>query len=123
MEATALLHSTPLALAPHRYYADMVGREGLIGIVLAQSPEYVAPHGSRKAVFGTNPIAISVPAENGAVTMDMATAAFPWFGVLEAKAAGRPVPDGVAIDAQGNPTTDPNAASKVSVVGDGQLHA
>ena len=33
--------------------------------------------------------------------MDMATAAFAWFGVLEAKAAGKPVPEGVAQDANG----------------------
>lgn len=96
----------------HSYYADLVGREGLIGIVLAQSPEYVAPHGARKAIFGTNPIAISIPAEEGPVTMDMATAAYAWFGVLEAKTAGRPIPEGVAMDAQGNPTTDPNAVSR-----------
>lgn len=31
----------------------------MIGIVLAQSPEFVAPHGAKKAVFGTNPICIS----------------------------------------------------------------
>eukprot|EP00798_Chlamydomonas_sp_ICE-L_P026364 gene26364-17457_t len=84
-----------------------MGQKGLIGIVLAQSPEYVAPHGARKAVFGTNPIAISVPSENGAVTMDMATAAFAWFGVVEAQAAGKQVPEGVAMDAAGYPTTDP----------------
>lgn len=41
-----------------RYWVDRMAREGLIGIVLSQSPEYVAPHGSSQAVFGTNPIAV-----------------------------------------------------------------
>ena len=109
----------------HRYYAEQIGREGLVGLVFAQSPEFVAPHGAKKAVFGTNPIAISVPAAgsshsngngNGShsspgcecVTMDMATAAYAWFGLLEAKTAGRKIPEDVALDAKGEPTTDPN---------------
>lgn len=40
--------------------------------------------------------------------MDMATAAYAWFGLLEAKAAGRPIPGDVAMNAEGLPTTDPN---------------
>lgn len=35
-----------------------MAREGLVGIVLSQSPEYVAPHGSSQAVCGTNPFAV-----------------------------------------------------------------
>jgi LDH2 family malate/lactate/ureidoglycolate dehydrogenase len=45
------------------YYAEQVAKQGLIGIVFAQSPEFVAPHGAKQAIFGTNPIAISIPAE------------------------------------------------------------
>lgn len=85
-----------------------VANAGLIGIVIAQSPEFVAPYGAKKAVFGTNPIAISVPAENGPVTMDMATSAYAWFGVLEAKTAGRPLPHGVAQNAEGEITEVPD---------------
>ena len=40
--------------------------------------------------------------------MDMATAAYAWFGLLEAKAAGRPIPGDVAMNAEGQATTDPN---------------
>ena len=46
-----------------RYFADQMGQKGLIGMVLAQSPEFVAPHGAKEAVFGTNPIAISIPSK------------------------------------------------------------
>ena len=70
------------------YYAEAIAKQGLIGLVLAQSPEFVAPHGSKQAIFGTNPIAIGIPAEQGPVVMDMATAAYAWFGLLEAKTAG-----------------------------------
>eukprot|EP00195_Chlamydomonas_chlamydogama_P003675 CAMPEP_0202914340 /NCGR_PEP_ID=MMETSP1392-20130828/62857_1 /ASSEMBLY_ACC=CAM_ASM_000868 /TAXON_ID=225041 /ORGANISM="Chlamydomonas chlamydogama, Strain SAG 11-48b" /LENGTH=870 /DNA_ID=CAMNT_0049605955 /DNA_START=5 /DNA_END=2617 /DNA_ORIENTATION=+ len=99
---------TPSSTGALGYYADIVGREGLIAIVLAQSPEFVAPHGAKQAIFGTNPISISIPAQDGPVTMDMATAAFAWFGVLEAKAAGRDIPKDVAINAEGHPTTKPD---------------
>lgn len=31
-----------------------------MGIIMSQSPEYVAPHGSSQAIFGTNPFAVCV---------------------------------------------------------------
>lgn len=65
--------------------------------------------GAKQAIFGTNPICVSVPAAGGPVTMDMATAAYAWFGVLEAKTAGAQLPTGVAMDSDGHDTTDPNA--------------
>lgn len=68
-----------------------------------------ASAGAKQPIFGTNPICMSVPAAGGPVTMDMATAAYAWFGVLEAKTAGRPLPEGVAQDPQGRDTTDPEA--------------
>ena len=56
--------------------------------MLSQCPEYVAPHGSSEAVFGTNPIAVGVPTAQGPLVMDMSTAASSWFGLVEAKLAG-----------------------------------
>jgi hypothetical protein len=87
-----------------------LAREGMIGIVLAQSPEFVAPHGAKQAIFGTNPIAVGIPSAQGGdpMVMDMATAAYAWFGLLEAKTAGLPIPGDVAYDAKGELTTDPN---------------
>ncbi|KAI8467050.1 MAG: Malate/L-lactate dehydrogenase, partial [Monoraphidium minutum] len=101
-------HHTATSTGALGYYAEKVAAEGLIGIVIAQSPEFVAPHGAKKAVFGTNPIAVGVPSEGAPVVMDMATAAYAWFGVLEAKTAGRAIPMGVAQDAEGAVTDDPS---------------
>lgn len=110
-------HHTATSTGALGYYAERAAAAGLVAIVLAQSPEFVAPHGAKKAVFGTNPIAIGVPANSssssasgggdGPVVMDMATAAYAWFGVLEAKTAGRRIPMGVAQDADGAVTDDP----------------
>lgn len=89
-----------------------------------QSPELVAPHGTYKAFFGTNPLAVgfpcSVSSSNGdggggdddhtPFVFDMATSAMAYFGLVTAHARGAPIPDDVAFDAEGRPTTDAGAA-------------
>jgi len=103
--------NSPTSTGAIGYYAQKIAEKGLIGIVLAQSPEFVAPHGSKQAIFGTNPIAIGIPTTGGSpMVMDMATCAFPYFGLLEARTAGKSIPPNVAMDSDGNLTTDPNAA-------------
>jgi len=64
-----------------RYYAEKIAEQGLIGFVLAQSPEYVAPQGATEAIFGTNPVAIAIPQGQGSnpIVFDMATAAIAWY--------------------------------------------
>lgn len=53
----------------------------MIGIVLAQSPELVAPYGGTHAVFGTNPICVGVPVfGRKPLVLDMATAAITLYG-------------------------------------------
>ena len=41
-----------------RFWAERIAQAGCVGLVLSQSPEYVAPHGAREAILGTNPIAV-----------------------------------------------------------------
>lgn len=94
------------------FYTEKIASQGLIGIIMATSPEFVAPFGAKQPILGTNPIACGVPTDQGLMLMDQATAAFPWFGLLEAKTAGIQIPEGVAYDADGHPTRDPNAALK-----------
>lgn len=92
------------------YYAETLAKRGLIALVFAVSPEFVAPNGAVEPVFGTNPIGVGVPTANGPVVLDMATSAYSFFGLLEARTAGKKIPRGVAIDGEGNVTEDPNAA-------------
>mmetsp|Transcript_10711 Transcript_10711/g.25276 ORF Transcript_10711/g.25276 Transcript_10711/m.25276 type:complete len:343 (-) Transcript_10711:209-1237(-) len=93
------------------YYASALAQEGMIGIVMAGSPEMVAPVGGKQAVFGTNAICFAIPGPaDGPLVLDMATAAATLFGTISVKAAGQKLPPGVAIDKDGNPTTDPTKA-------------
>ena len=63
-----------------RHYAEEIARAGFIGFAIAQSPEFVAPHGATEAIFGTNPVAIGIPAAEGSdpIVFDMATSAIAW---------------------------------------------
>jgi LDH2 family malate/lactate/ureidoglycolate dehydrogenase len=91
------------------YFARKIADAGFVGFVFSRAPERVAAHGSFKPVFGTNPIAISLPAKPTPVVLDMSTAAMSFYGVVEAQTAGRPLPEGVGYDSEGNISTDPSA--------------
>ena len=92
------------------YYASRLALKGFIGLVFSRSPERVAAYGSYEPVFGTNPIAIAIPAQPDPIVLDMSTAATSFFGLVEAVTAGRSIPDDIAYDALGEPTTDPKKA-------------
>lgn len=92
------------------YYATQIAKKNLIGFAFAGSPPTVAPHGSSEAVYGTNPLTIGVPADPEPIVLDMATAAMAYYGLIEAKTAGKSIPENLAYDKDGHPTTDPAAA-------------
>jgi L-2-hydroxycarboxylate dehydrogenase (NAD+) len=92
------------------YYANETAKLGYIGFVFAGSPETVNTHGSYEAIFGTNPLAIGVPSAKEPIVLDMATASIAYYGLIEAKTAGRSIPEGIAYDSEGNLTTDPAKA-------------
>ena len=80
----------------------------------------VAPPGGNKAVIGTNPIAMSVPGDGElAMHFDFSTSAVALGKITMAKAAGESIPLGWAVDADGQPTTDPEAALKGALVSAG----
>jgi LDH2 family malate/lactate/ureidoglycolate dehydrogenase len=103
-------YNTSQSMGAVGFYASMLAEAGLVGIIMATSPEYVAPHGAKQPIFGTNPICCAVPTSRGLMLMDQATAAFAWFGLLEAKTAGRKIPNDIAWDKNGNQTDDPSEA-------------
>lgn len=93
-------------------WAEMCAAEGLVSLhfvnVLA-TDGIVAPFGGRARRMSTNPCTIGVPVPGGdPVILDMATSRIAAGKVRVAANAGKPVPDGALIDAEGRPTTDPN---------------
>jgi (2R)-3-sulfolactate dehydrogenase (NADP+) len=95
--------------------------EGLLAIGFTNASPVVAPPGGSQKVIGTNPIAMSVPDGQGglAVHFDFSTSAVALGKITMAKAAGRAIPLGWAVDSQGEPTTDPEAALSGALVSAG----
>ena len=89
------------------YYAMMALEHDMIGMSLTNSSPLVVPTGGRKAVIGTNPIAVAIPAgKERPWVLDMATSVVP-RGKLEVYARkNKPMPLGWAVDETGQPTTD-----------------
>jgi ureidoglycolate dehydrogenase (NAD+) len=88
-------------------YGRQAARAGLIGVAFTHSDAFVVPHGGKHAFLGTNPICIAVPSDEGQpVCLDMATAATTMNRMMNARRDGMPLPNGVALDRRGQPTTD-----------------
>lgn len=94
------------------YFTEQFARAGLMAIGATNASPVVAPPGGNAKTIGTNPFALSVPAQGGGVAMhfDFSTSAVALGKITMAKAAGEAIPLGWAVDADGKPTTDPEAA-------------
>ena len=99
-------------------YARDAAREGLIGMAFTHSDKIAAPHGGHLPFLGTNPIAMAFPREGSEpVCLDMATTPIPWNRVMNARREGHTLPEDVAVDANGAPTTDAHAAAALRPLG------
>jgi len=90
------------------YYCEKIAKENLIGLIMARAPADIAPYGGLERLFGTNPIAFGIPTKTKPLIFDMATSGISYGAVLEAKAQGKELPEGVAIDNKGKITRDPD---------------
>jgi delta1-piperideine-2-carboxylate reductase len=87
---------------------EQIGAAGLAGLAMTPSHAWVAPAGGTKPVFGTNPIAFTWPRPNTyPFVFDFATSATARGEIELHRRAGKPLPLGWGIDAEGQPTTDP----------------
>jgi (2R)-3-sulfolactate dehydrogenase (NADP+) len=84
---------------------------GLVGLGFANSPAAMPAAGGRHPIFGTNPIAAVFPRRAAdPLLIDLSLSEAARGKVMVAAREGRPIPAGWALDAQGNPTTDAQAA-------------
>ena len=90
---------------------EALAKEGLASLSMCPSYASVAPTGGKEPLLGTNPIAFGWPrpAEHPYV-FDFATSVAARGEIELHRRAGTEIPDGWALDKEGNPTNDPDAA-------------
>jgi LDH2 family malate/lactate/ureidoglycolate dehydrogenase len=94
-------------------FARMIAEHNCVGIVLSNTRPLMPAPGGAEAMVGNNPIAVALPSTGEfPVEADMALSATAMGKIRLAAAAGQPIPEDWAIDAEGRPTTDPAAAIK-----------
>lgn len=90
---------------------ERLAEAGLMAILFANTPAAIAPWGGSVGVFGTNPIAFACPLQGRApVVVDLSISKVARGNILAAKQKGEQIPQGWALDKEGQPTTDPDAA-------------
>lgn len=90
---------------------EALTEQGLAAMVMCPSYATVAPSGGDKPVLGTNPFAFGWPRrQSDPYVFDFATSVAARGEIELLRRAGKPLPEGWAIDVDGQPTTDPEAA-------------
>lgn len=98
------------------FFTEQIAAAGLIAMGMTNASAIVAGPGGGIPILGTNPFAITIPgpiaSDAPALHADFSTSAVALGRITMAKAAGEPIPEGWAVDAEGRSTTDPEAALK-----------
>lgn len=91
---------------------EALAEDGLAGLSMCPSYSFVAPTGGKEPLLGTNPLAFGWPRPDGIppYVFDFATSVAARGEIELHQRAGKPIPEGWAVDRDGNPTTDPDVA-------------
>jgi (2R)-3-sulfolactate dehydrogenase (NADP+) len=93
------------------YHLALVAQAGLVGLAFTNSPSAINAWGGKKAFFGTNPIAAIFPRRHAEpIVVDLSLTEVVRGKIMLYAKEGRPIPLGWAVDKDGNPTTDAQAA-------------
>lgn len=93
------------------YYAMMALEKGMIGIVVSNAAPSMAPWGGIEPLLGSNPLCVAIPTgEEVNLVLDMASTNVARGKIRLAARQGQKIPLGWALDSQGKPTDDPQAA-------------
>lgn len=105
----AITNSHHFGVAGH--HVERLAERGIVGLVFGNSPAGIAPWGGSRPLFGTNPIAFGFPRVGAPpVVVDLSLSKQARGKIKLAADEGRSIPEGWALDAAGNPTTDAQAA-------------
>ena len=93
------------------YYAEQAVKKNLITFVFTNAPPAIAPHGAIKSLFGTNPICFGTPTNSKVpFILDTSVSMINRGKIRVAAKTGKKIPDDVALDKFGKPTTDAKKA-------------
>lgn len=93
------------------YFCNLAAEQGFILLAMSTGEPAMSPAGGYEPFFGTNPIAASFPTGKGyAVKIDMATSIVARGNIIAAQKKGETIPEGWALDPEGQPTTDASQA-------------
>jgi (2R)-3-sulfolactate dehydrogenase (NADP+) len=106
--ALAVRNSHHFGVAGH--HVERAAEQGAVALAFGNSPAAIAPWGAAAAVYGTNPIAFATPRlERPPLVVDLSLSKVARGKVMVARDRGEAIPDDWALDAAGEPTTDPQA--------------
>ncbi len=92
------------------FFAMMALEHDMIGLCATNALPTMAPWGGREKIVGINPLGIAIPGEEGPFVLDIAFGQTAHGKIRVYAQKGAPIPEGWAFDAQGQPTTDAQAA-------------
>jgi (2R)-3-sulfolactate dehydrogenase (NADP+) len=93
------------------FHVEALARQGLVGLLMANTPKAIAPWGGSQGVFGTNPIAFAAPRQSKPpLVIDLSLSKVARGKIMFAKQENQPIPEDWALDPQGKATSDPQAA-------------
>jgi (2R)-3-sulfolactate dehydrogenase (NADP+) len=99
------------------YHLDPIAQAGMVGIACGNSPAAMPAAGGKRAIFGTNPIAAIFPRPGYApVSVDLSLSEVARGKLMVAADRGEAIPLGWALDADGQPTTDPKKGMEGSML-------
>ncbi len=103
------------------YHTERLAAEGLVGLGFTNAPASIAPVGGSRPVIGTNPFSLAVPDGEGgaAILIDQSASVVAKSEVMKHAREGRPIPEGWALDPDGQPTRDPELGIKGSMAPSG----
>ena len=95
------------------YYAEQATKQNLVTMIFTNAPPAVAPHGALKSLFGTNPICFGTPTGSKIpFILDTSISMINRGKIRVAARNNQKIPEGVALDKNGKPTTDARKALK-----------
>jgi len=98
------------------HHVEVAARAHALALGFCNTPAAMAPWGGQRPLFGTNPIAFASPRDGeDPLVIDLSVSSVARGKVVTAKEKGEPIPDHWALDAEGQPTTDPARALQGSM--------